>query len=103
MKLLTITFLLFTRFYLLGETDKSVTVNIRDTKKTKAILQNFKEKRIRDSIAKTENEIALELEKKTYYFYYYDETAYDDRGSLQSTSLAQIDFKINPTKIEFEF
>ena len=103
MKLLMITFLLFTRFCLLGQTDKSVTVNIRDTKKTKAILQNFKEKRIRDSIAKIENERALELEKNPYYFYYYDETAYDDSGSLQSTSLAQIDFKINPTKVEFEF
>ena len=103
MKLLTITFLLFTRFCLIGQTDKSVTVNIRDTKKIEAILQFYKQKRIRDSIAKTENERALELEKNPYYFYYYDETAYDDSGRLQSTSLAQIDFKINPTKVEFEF
>jgi hypothetical protein len=103
MKLLTITFLLFSSFCLLGQTDKSVTVNIRDTKKIKAILQIFKEKRMQDSIAKAEKERALELEQNPYHFYYYDETAYDENGNLKYTSEDHIDFKINPTKVEFEF
>jgi len=102
MKIITMIFLLFSSFYLFGQTDKSVTVNIRETKKIKAILQIFKEKQIRDSIVKTENERALELEQNPYHFFYYDETAYEENGNLKYTSEDHIDFKVNPTKVEFE-
>ncbi len=103
MKLLTMTFLLFTSFCLLGQTDKLESVSIRDTKKIKAILQIFKEKRMQDSIAKAEKERALELEQNPYHFYYYDETAYDENGNLKYTSEDHIDYKINPTKVDFDF
>lgn len=103
MKLITITFLLFTSFCLLGQTDNLESVSIRDTTKIKAILQVFKEKRTRDSIAKAEKERELELEQNPYQFYYYDETAYDENGNLKHTSENHIDFKINPTKDDFKF
>jgi hypothetical protein len=103
MKLLTMTFLLFTSFCLLGQTDNLESVSIRDTKKIKAILQIFKEKRMQDSIEKAEKERALELEQNPYHFYYYDETAYDENGNLKYNSEVHIDYKINPTKVDFEF